>query len=852
MKKLRWVSPTLGVLLFAAALYVLHHELHGISYRKVRATLAELPQASLGLSLVFAAVNYAVLTGFDNLAFRYIGRTVKGWKVAVVSFTGYAISNSVGFALISGTSVRYRFYSRWGLTAAEISRIVVFYVGTFWIGLLVMGGWSLGFDPHPGLAMLPGRFWIRALGWLLLAAAAAYAVLAATRREPFHLRGTEVALPPVRVVAGQFVLSSLDWALAAGVFYVLLPRTGLTYSQFLTAFLAAQILGLLSHVPGGAGVFEGTMVVLLRPYLSPEQILSSLVLYRLVYYLLPLAVALGILAIDEFRIRRRHLARWGSAFGALTLQLAPKVLAVFVFLAGVVLLFSGATPTEKARIAVLTRYVPLAVIEGSYFLGSVVGVALLVASNGVARRLDGAFYVVAFLLLAGIAASLLKGGDWEEALLLAVLLAVLLASRDVFDRRTAFWEARFSPGWMVGVVSVIGASVWLGMFAFRHMEYSSELWWRFAEEQDAPRFLRATVGATVALLVFGVVRLLRPAPPEVALPGPGELDLAGPAIASQSSTVPFLAYLRDKTLLFNEARTAFLMYGVQGKTWVVMGDPVGGTPREAAALIREFFERCDDYGGVPVFYQVRKERLHQYADFGLTFVKLGEEAFVTLPDFTLDGAERKPFRLVQNRFARSGLAFRIVHGAEVEALMPQFREVSCAWLAEKGAAEKGFSLGFFDEDYVRRFPVAVVEQEGRVAAFATVWPGPDRVELSVDLMRFRASAPKNVMEALLLHLMLWGRDEGYQRFNLGMAPLSGLELSAISPTWTRVGHFLFHRGERLYSFQGLRQYKEKFHPVWEPRYLAYPGGLALPRITADVSALIAGGYRRIFRRRSER
>jgi phosphatidylglycerol lysyltransferase len=163
--------------------------------------------------------------------------------------------------------------------------------------------------------------------------------------------------------------------------------------------------------------------------------------------------------------------------------------------------------------------------------------------------------------------------------------------------------------------------------------------------------------------------------------------------------------------------------------------------------------------------------------------------------------------------------------------------------------EKGFSLGFYSDEYVSRFPLAVVESEGRMEAFATVWPGPDGSELSVDLMRFREDAPKNVMEALLLHLMLWGKERGYRRFNLGMAPLSGLEMSAVAPAWTRVGTFLFHRGGALYNFQGLRTYKEKFHPVWEPRYLAYPGGLALPRITADVSALVAGGYRRIFRLR---
>jgi phosphatidylglycerol lysyltransferase len=311
-------------------------------------------------------------------------------------------------------------------------------------------------------------------------------------------------------------------------------------------------------------------------------------------------------------------------------------------------------------------------------------------------------------------------------------------------------------------------------------------------------------------------------------------------------TVPYLAYLRDKTLLFSEARDAFLMYGVQGKSWVAMGDPVG-PPSSAPEVIRAFLERCDDFGGDPVFYQVTKDRLHLYADFGLTFVKLGEDAFVPLRGFSLDGAANKPFRLVLNRFAKSGAAFRIVPPEEVPALLPELREVSDEWLRSKGASEKGFSLGFFDPGSLGRFPVAVVEEGGRITAFASVWPGPGGEELSVDLMRFRESAQKNVMEAIFLQLMLWGREQGYSRFDLGMAPLSGLEISAVAPAWTRLGHFLYQQGEPFYNFQGLRAYKDKFHPVWEPRYLAYPGGLALARILADVSALVAGGYRRIFR-----
>ncbi|HEX7242325.1 MAG TPA: lysylphosphatidylglycerol synthase domain-containing protein, partial [Longimicrobiaceae bacterium] len=432
-RRWRWVSPAVGVLLFLAAIWVLNQELRQVRYREVVDALRALPAHRVLLALLVTAVNYLILTGFDLLGFEYIGKRISPWKVGLASFTGYAISNSVGFALISGTSVRYRFYSRWGLTAGELSQVVLFYFGTFWLGLLVLGGASLAFDPHPGLVALPGGWLVRPAGALLLLTAAAYAVAAALHRKPLRLGRLTIPFPPVPLVAGQFVLSTLDWALATGIFYYLLPAGRITFPELLSAFLAGQIMGLLSHVPGGLGVFEGTMMLLLRPYFPAEQILSSLVLYRISYYLIPLGVAMAILVADEVNLRKHHLARWGGAFGTLTRQLAPKVLAVFVFLSGALLLFSGATPAERARVTWLEGWVPLPITETSHFLGSVLGVGLLVMSHGVARRLDTGYYLAVLGLLAGIAVSLLKGGDYEEAVLLAVVLCGLVPSRAEFD-----------------------------------------------------------------------------------------------------------------------------------------------------------------------------------------------------------------------------------------------------------------------------------------------------------------------------------------------------------------------------------------------------------------------------------
>jgi phosphatidylglycerol lysyltransferase len=113
-------------------------------------------------------------------------------------------------------------------------------------------------------------------------------------------------------------------------------------------------------------------------------------------------------------------------------------------------------------------------------------------------------------------------------------------------------------------------------------------------------------------------------------------------------------------------------------------------------------------------------------------------------------------------------------------------------------------------------------------------------------MRYRHHAPDGVMESLFTHLMVWGRANEYRWFSLGMAPLSGFEESPVAPLWNRAGSFLYEHGEAVYNFQGLRLFKQKFNPVWEPHYLACPGGFGLARALTDITLLIAGGYRNVF------
>jgi len=412
-----------------------------------------------------------------------------------------------------------------------------------------------------------------------------------------------------------------------------------------------------------------------------------------------------------------------------------------------------------------------------------------------------------------------------------------LASRRCFYRRGSLIHARFTPDWIAAIILVVGCSIWLGFFVHRHVEYATDMWWSFALAGDSPRFLRASAGVASLLFIYGCWTLMRRQVPQFMPPQSSGLDALESIVRSSPDTAANLALLGDKSFLFNDDRTGFVMFAVRRRSWVALGDPVAPAA-DRDELVWRFRELVDRYDGWPIFYEVGGKNLGSYLEQGLTPLKLGEEARVRLDDFNLEGGGRKGLRHIHHNAQKHNCSFEIVPRQAVATILPTLKGISDARLAEKKGEEKGFSLGFFSEAYLCRFPCAVVRQRGEIIAFANVWQGYNREELSMDLMRQLPAATSNLMDFLILELMLWGRGEGYHWFNLGMVPLSGIETRSLAPLWNRATGLIFRHGEHFYSFEGLRQYKEKFDPVWSSRYLALPGGLTLPWILADVTSLI--------------
>ncbi len=841
----RLAGPLLSIGMLCLALWALHLLAREVNYHEVRKYVQGLSRARMLLAVLFTLLGYAVMTLYDRFALASIRHKLPWQRISLISFISYAFSNAVGMSLLVSGSIRYRFYVQNGLGAGEIARVVLFCTISFWLGLLALTGVTLLWVPLP--PGLPFAALSQPLGVALTALPVAW-LLGSLLRRPLRIWRWRVQLPSTLTAVKQILVGALDWGLAAAVLYVLMPDAlNNGFGHFLAIFVIAQIAGLISHVPGGLGVFEAVMLAGFGATGNAEltaPILGALAAFRVIYYLLPLCTAAVLVLQREARGLRHKslLAPWFTG-------LLPSFFAGLTLVSGAVLLFSGATRALPLRMAILREILPLSVLEVSHLLASVIGMLLLILARGLQRRLDAAYWLTLVLLLAGAVFSLLKGIDYEEATLLTLLAMALAPAHGLFYRRASLFSTSFSVGWIVAIVATLACATWLVVFSYQHVNYSGDLWWQFSlHHGGAPRALRALVAAAAAGILFAAASLIRPQQLHREPPSDAELALALPLIKQFASAQAHLALMGDKALLFDAEHKAFVMFDTLGRSWVAMGDPVGSDEAARRELVWTFLEQCERAGGWPVFYQVSPANVDLYLEVGLNLLKIGEEARVRLDEFNLDGKSKKVLRNTVNKLHREGLRLEIVPVEAVAALLPKLKPVSDAWLHDKHVREKRFSMGAFDPHYLMRTPIAVVWQGDQVIAFANLLLTETHEEASVDLMRHLPDSPAGIMDYLLVELMLWARSEGYRWFNLGMAPLAGLQSRRHAPLWNRFGAMVFGRGERFYNFRGLQRYKGKFDPQWEPRYMAVPRGIALPVILTNVASLIAGGLGGVVRR----
>ncbi|HEY3174832.1 MAG TPA: bifunctional lysylphosphatidylglycerol flippase/synthetase MprF [Candidatus Polarisedimenticolia bacterium] len=826
----------------AALAWLGWHELRKIDVSEVRAILRGTETGLFLTLLVATALNLAVFGLYDVAALgprkRPPSRGAR-WAVGVVSF---AWSNFLTVGPMAGPALRLWLYRPLGVEGARARAALTAILTSF--SLTLMGWCGAAAIPLPG-PLDSGIVRIALSIPMMGLVAAALRWIPRWRLAPPSFRQWEGS--PLALAA----VSWFDWLVAWYVFHLALSglHGGIKPGHSMSAFFLGQLIGLASFIPGGFGSADAFWLFSLSAEAGGhDHVLAALLLYRCVYYLLPWAIATLVLA--------GRLIPTGRRTGAFL----RTAIASYTFLCGAILLVSAATPGLAGRVAFLRETVPLSLVEVSHGISIALGFLLLVISRGLARGYRGSHRLALGFFLAAALTTFLKGLDFEEALLALAAVVLLLVFHRAFAR-----EGRLAPPaeFLVSIAAfaiVLFAAVGFGSISAPPK--MSVIFGRFGFLAYEARFLRGLVLLTSIAAIAGLHLALRARPAD-RLPDDAEIGRAVEEVRAWSaSTNSLLVACGDKEIFraptgrHGAGPAGFIPYRTAGRFLVAYSDPVcpPGVERE---LLAAFMEHAASTDRDVILYQISAAFLPVAHDFGLTFFKLGEEAIVDLARFDLKGNKAKTWRHSINLVEKTGGSFEILDGAGLEPLLPELRAISDEWLADKHVAEKRFSIGCFSEPYMRRFPCAVVRDvSGRVIAFANVLQGRPDGELSIDLMRYsvereRAAGLKDAMDYLFLKLMLHGKERGYARFNLGMAPLAAVGEERWARPMERLAHLFFRHGEQWYNYQGLRRYKEKFDPVWEPRYMGYPRPWDWPVAVASTAVLIAGGWRALVAPRGE-
>ncbi len=848
----RVAAPATAILGCGLMLFLLNDLSRGIDYHLMIHAVRAMPHKLIWLAILFTALSYLALIARDETAMAYLGAEVAIGPLLLASFCGSALGNAIGFGALTGEGVRDRVYGAVGLRSEQIDRAMLFIDASFAIGLAVFAAVSAMLAGHT-LATLLGISTIALhLGAaIVLVIILGPMILSIRARRPVVLGGLALTMPSSRIALAQFTIAGLDLLAASMVLRVLMPAANVDFFSFAAIFAAAVAIGVISRVPGGLGVFEIVVFVSLARHVPRNEIAAALVIYRAVYFVLPLMIAAAALALFELRseaVLRASRARDRLLLGADLL--APTFLSVVTFAIGVMLILSGATPAVDWRLAELQQILPLLAVEISHLLATLAGVFLLFVSRGLYHRLDGAWWLALLLALINVGFSLTKGLAFGETGAILFLVFLLLATRRQFTRPAAFLRQPFTAGWFIATGAVMVAAIGIMLFAFRDVAYRREIWWQFEFDAQASRAMRALLGASLFALAIAVRQLMRTASGRIDPPSAAELSRAENIIRGQEHSAPMLALMGDKSFLFSQSGNSFLMYAKRGRSWVALFDPVG-PQEEWSELVWHFVELADAHSGRAAFYQVRPDSLPVYLNAGLRVVKVGEEACLYLDDFSMQGSHRYGLRQTLKRAERDGLDFELMPAGEIGAEQDELRHISDEWLVEHGGHERRFSVAAFEPAFIAAQQVAIARREGRPVAFVTFMTTERGTEATLGLMRQLPDAPPYATEYLIARLALELKARKFEVLSLGMAPLAGLVRTPLSSQWNRMAGLVWERGGPIYNFQGLRGFKNKFRPLWEPRYLAASGAIGAFITLADVATLASGIIRRSSRASSQ-
>ncbi|MBB6624190.1 bifunctional lysylphosphatidylglycerol flippase/synthetase MprF [Clostridium gasigenes] len=776
---------------------------------------SELTLGHIAIILTLGIIAFFPLTLYDLALKKNIGIKLKNKKLYKYSWIASSVSSVVGLGGASAIALKSNFYGKYVKDKKALVKAVLKNVA------LNLTGFSV-------VCFIYTIFNIKSLKPLNLVKVAIVClamylpiILIYLIYKYFKYKNKSQTIYTFKII----FISLFEWTATVGLIYGILVvlGCGVSLGEVFPIFVSAVVVAMISMVPSGIGTFDLILLIGLEKYNVPsEKILLVIVLYRVSYYIVPLIIG-GVMYLHELYIHIDNDLR--DTIESVISRIFHFILVILVLLAGSVLLVSEAIPGIIERVVLLRKMFNFSVIHISQDLSIIIGFLLIAVSMAINYKSKRIYKLTIILVILGAILSLLKGIDYEEATYLTLVAITLWFSKKRFYRES------FIMTWGKILQDLIILLFFQGVYlrvAYVNLRGFTKRFPIVSQYENFTRhhairiLLISFIGFTAALIFLGVIHYLSRFNkfPRMEL---SECEDRVKVILEKykGTQVSHYIFLNDKFVYINKDSDVMLQYQIYADKIVILGNPVGDESK-FFSFIQEFYDLADSYGYTPVFSAIDSSMIPYLHATGYQFIKLGEDANVDIKnDFTLNGSKRKTIRNAVTRAERQEYTFSVISPPFTCDVMAQIKSVSDEWLG--GRKEKGFSIGFFDEDYLNRGELALIkDKEGIIKGFANIISMYDNNEtLSIDLMRFSKCPFNGVMDFMFVNLFRYGKENGFSKFNMGMAPLSNVGISKYSFVSEKVAYQVYLHGQHFYSFKGLKSFKEKYADTWENRYMAY-------------------------------
>ncbi|MDR1418262.1 MAG: phosphatidylglycerol lysyltransferase domain-containing protein [Endomicrobium sp.] len=810
----------IGFLIFVGALILLHNQLKNLSYIDIINALKAIPFLKIFLTMLFTLSYYIILGGYDIVAFKYINSKVylKPKDILFTCFISNVLANNTGYSMLFGGSIRYRLYSLYNISMVDVTKVLIFSSATIWLGLLAVGGFVFTFAPVSLEGILNINLSTKTIGLFSILILFIYVFLSTLHSHPIKIFKWSITFPNIKIVLWQILLAILDWLVASLTLYILMPNGFVSYFVLLKVFLVTQFAVIISQVPGGIGIFETSITLLIPESTSNPVVIGALLAYRAIFYFFPLLIALVLLGSFELRIFTKKFQNRAKIFGKTISSVVVQVLALSSFIAGMVAMFSTATPFDVAQLKFIINLLPSWFADLSHFLLSVTSIILLFISRGLQLRIKKAWSIACILIMFAIILILIVGEPFLVFLCFVVLFIALVSSKQYFYRNISILNTAFSNWWLSAVCGVFVVSVWIGFFINKQDIFSwihLDVFFRniLVSTTDAARFLRASFGMGV---IIGIVVLEQVSRNFFRKPIVFTRKDIEKIVYSSDYVYSLNALSKDKNYMINEQKDAFIMYAKSGNSWIALGDPVGNSSHKNE-LLWQFKELADNVSAKPAFIGIDHKYVQIYDDIGLDIFNIGQEAKIQLKLFGKDDIRLRYFYKLEETMESLGFKYKIFNSEQFYEYKEIFANIDKEWRKTTNFVPINFIPGNYEPAYAKDMDFSIVEKDGKVYAFSVLEKTNKMQELSTGIVRYMPSEV-DVFSYILFKNILWAKTKGYMWFDLGFAYFdeTGIQEEVIkyfAKTFMFAEHF-------NYNLELLRNFKEKFCPFWHNKYIA--------------------------------